>query len=126
MADPEYIEPTPQLRARLEQFREDHEGDPVGDIGTRVLFEDDRVRIWELHLEPGEASDLHHHDNDYYLVIQQGDLIAGIPPKSSGSDPFVARIPPVGNTVAVSGGGTEWALNVGQQPYYEVLIELKT
>jgi hypothetical protein len=126
MADPEYIEPTPQLRARLEQFREDHEGDPVGDIATRVLFEDDRVRIWELHLEPGEASDLHHHDNDYYLVIQQGDLIAGIPPKSSGIDPFVARIPPEGNTVAVSGGGTEWALNVGQQPYYEVLIELKS
>ena len=57
MADPEYIEPTPQLRARLEQFREDHEGDPVGDIATRVLFEDDRVRIWELHLEPGEASE---------------------------------------------------------------------
>jgi hypothetical protein len=126
MADPEYIEPTPELRAQLEQFREDHDGDPIGNIATRVLFEDDRVRIWELHLEPGEASDLHHHENDYYLVIQQGDLIAGIPPKSSGIDPFVARIPPEGNTVAVSGGGTEWALNVGEQPYHEILVELKS
>lgn len=126
MSDPEYIDLTPELRDRLEKFREDHDGEPLGAIATRVLFEDDRVRIWELRLEPGEASDLHHHENDYYLVIQQGDLIAGIPPKSSGNDPFVARIPPEGNTVAVPGGGTEWALNVGKQTYFEILIELKS
>lgn len=125
MAEAEYLELTPELRERLERFREEHADEPIGNVGTRLLFEDDRIRIWEMHLEPGEASDLHHHETDYYLHIQQGDLIAGVPPKQSGMDPFVARIPPEGNTVAVPRGGTEWAVNIGKEPYHEVLIELK-
>lgn len=125
MADPEYLELTPELRKRLERFREEHDGEPVGNVGTELLFEDDRVRIWEMRLEPDEASDLHHHEVDYYLVIKQGDLIAGVPPKDSGVDPFVAKLPPGGNTVRVPRGGTEWAVNVGEQTYWEILIELK-
>jgi hypothetical protein len=40
-------------------------------------------------------------------------------------DPFVARIPAGGNTVRIPKGGIEWAVNVGEQTYSEVLIELK-
>ena len=94
-------------------------------VFDRDVHEDDRIRIWELTLEPGEASDLHHHEVDYYLHIMTGDVVADVPPKDSGIDPFVARIPPEGNTVCVPRGGTEWAVNVGEQTYHEVLIELK-
>jgi len=125
MAEAEYLELTPAWRARLERFREEHDGDPVGGVGTTLLFEDDDLKIWEMRLEPGEASDLHRHDYDYYLVIKQGDLIAGVPPKRTGIDPFVARLPAGGNTVRVPKGGSEWAVNIGQQTYYEILIELK-
>jgi hypothetical protein len=124
--EPEYAEITPELRERLEKFREEHADDPMGNVGTKLLFEDERVRIWEMVLEPGEHSDLHHHEHDYYLCISGGDLVAGIPPRDSGMDPFVGRIPPQGNTVPVPKGGTEWALNVGDQTYREILIELKT
>ena len=55
-----------------------------------------------------------------------GDLVAGIPPKDSPMDFFVGKIPPEGNTVRVPKGGTEWALNVGQKTYHEILIELKS
>ena len=94
-------------------------------FGTRVLFEDDKVRIWEMKLEPGEHSDLHRHDHDYYLCIFSGDLVAGIPPKGGPMDPFVGKIPPIGNTVGIPKGGTEWALNVGEKTYHEILVELK-
>ncbi len=123
--EPEYAELTPELRERLEKFRAEHSSDELGGVGTRVLFEDDDVRIWEMELEPGAHSDLHHHEHDYYLVIDSGDLVAGIPPKDSPMDFFVGKVPPEGNTVRVPKGGTEWALNVGQKRYHEILIELK-
>ncbi len=122
---PEFLEITPDLLERLEKFREEHANDPLGGVGTTVLFEDDNVRIWEMKLEPGEHSDLHHHEHDYILVVDSGDLVAGIPPKDSPMDLFVGKIPPQGNTVRVPKGGTEWALNIGEKTYHEILIELK-
>ncbi len=123
--EPEYAEITPELRERLEKFRDEHAGDPIGQVANTILYEDDDVRIWEMNLEPGEHTDLHHHEHDYLLVIDSGDLVAGIPPKDSPMDLFVGKIPPQGNTVRVPKGGTEWALNIGEKTYHEILIELK-
>jgi hypothetical protein len=122
---PEFVEITPELRERLEKFRDEHARDPLGNVANTLLYEDDDVRIWEMKLAPGEHSDLHHHDHDYFLVIDSGDLVAGIPPRGSAMDCFVGKVPPQGNTVRVPKGGTEWALNVGTKTYHEVLIELK-
>ena len=123
--EPEYGEITPELRERLEKFRNEHAGDPIGNVANTLLYEDDDVRIWEMKLEPGEHSDLHHHEHDYFLVIDSGDLVAGIPPKDNPMDFFVGKVPPQGNTVRVPKGGTEWALNIGEKTYHEILIELK-
>jgi hypothetical protein len=122
---PEFIQPSAEMLERIEKFRAEHAGDPIGGVANHVLYEDDNVRIWEMKLAPGEASDLHRHDHDYYLVIMSGDLVAGVPPKSSGMDPFVGKVPKGGNTVGVPKGGVEWALNVGNETYHEILIELK-
>lgn len=121
---PNQIEMTPELRKRIDAFLDEHSGDPIGGVGTSVLFEDDKVKIWDMKLEPGQASDLHRHDHDYYLVIFSGDVIAGVPPRDQG-DPFVFRLSPGVNTVSVPKGGTEWALNLGDETYYEILVELK-
>jgi hypothetical protein len=123
--EPEYAEVTPELRERLEKFRAEHANDPMGGVGTSVLYEDDDVKVWEMKLEPGEASDLHKHEHDYILVIDSGDLVAGVPPKDFPMDIFVGKVPPDGNTVRVPKGGIEWAVNVGTRTYHEVLIELK-
>ena len=40
----------------------------LGPVGTNVLFENDKVKIWELVLEPGESSAWHHHAWDYITV----------------------------------------------------------
>ena len=124
-SEPQYAELTPELQKRIDEFREAHKNDPVGNVADRVLFEDDNVRIWEMKLEPGEASDLHVHEHDYYLIILQGDLVAGVTPKDFPMDSFVGVVPEGGNTVPVPKGGKEWALNVGNETYYEFLVELK-
>ena len=124
-SEPQYLEVTDEWKEKFERFREEHANDPEGDVANVILYEDDHLRIWEMKLEPGEHTDLHHHEHDYYLVVFSGDLVAGIPPKGHPMDPFVGKIPPQGNTVRVPKGGTEWALNVGEKTYHEILIELK-
>ena len=67
---------------------------------------------------------LHRHDHEYYLVIDSGDLVAGVCPKGGPMDFFVGKVPKGGNTVRVPKGNTEWAYNVGNETYHEILIEL--
>ena len=99
------------------------EGERVlGGVGTSVIMENDRVKIWEMDLAPGEESAEHRHDLDYILVILEGDKIAGI--CTDGRDDIYADVIP-GLTVFVPKGGTEIARNVGTKRYHEVLIELK-
>lgn len=53
-----------------QQWRETWDEDPpAGDVGTRVLLENDRVRVWHLELAPGDSSPLHTHANPYLFVV---------------------------------------------------------
>jgi beta-alanine degradation protein BauB len=98
-----------------------------GGVGTRVLMENDRVRIWEMRLEPGQDSDVHRHDLDYVLVQIDGDRIAGVPePDSPGEyNEYIEGDVAPGNVFCIGRGGIETARNVGNKQYYEILIELK-
>ncbi|GAA1554896.1 hypothetical protein GCM10009789_05430 [Kribbella sancticallisti] len=40
----------------------------LGEIGTRVLLKNSRVRVWEVALEPGEAQGWHLHHNPYVVL----------------------------------------------------------
>ena len=44
----------------------------LGNIATNVLFENEHVKIWNLIVEPGEASDWHLHGRDYVTVVVEG------------------------------------------------------
>ena len=46
--------------------------EPLGDIATKVIFENDKVRIWNLIVGPGEASSWHFHENDYVTIVIEG------------------------------------------------------
>ena len=99
----------------------------LGPIGTDVVFENDRVRVWELRLAPGEASAVHRHELDYMLVLLEGDRIAAEPePDTGGSfnEYLEAEVVP-GAFVYIERGGIETAKNVGKEPYREIIIELK-
>ena len=99
----------------------------LGPVATRLLLENDRVRIWEMDLAPGARSATHRHDVDYVLVQVEGDRIAAEPePYTAG--PFrtyvEGQVAP-GRARYIPRGGIETAVNVGQRRYREILIELK-
>jgi beta-alanine degradation protein BauB len=99
----------------------------LGPMGDRVVFENDRVRIWELTIPPGQDSNIHRHDLDYILVILGGDRVAAQQEPDTGStlpEYFEADVTP-GSVVYVERGGVETARNVGDVPYSEIIIELK-
>lgn len=102
-------------------------GRVLGDIGTRVVFENEQVRVWVLELDPGEESAVHRHDLDHLLIQVAGDRISVVPePDTEGpfTDEFAADVVP-GAVVPVHRGGVERARNVGHAPYLEVIVELK-
>lgn len=104
-----------------------HSDRALGDIATRLLVENDRVKIWELDLAPGEESAVHEHTKDYILVVIEGDRIAGVPQSDSAGpyrDYVEADVAP-GDYFYLKKGGVETALNVGQKRYREIAIELK-
>jgi hypothetical protein len=116
---------TPELKAKLDKFRDEHAGEEKGGVADRIIFEDNAVRIWEMKLEPGQHSALHEHEHDYYLIIFSGDLVAGVVPEDFPMESFVGVVPKAGNTVGIPKGGLEWAWNIGKETYHEYLVELK-
>jgi hypothetical protein len=98
-----------------------------GDVATRLLFETDRVKIWEMVLEPGADGVLHRHDLDHILVQIDGDRMAVVPdPATRGPyDEYLEAEVVPGQYFYVERGGIEVARNIGKRTYHEILIELK-
>jgi hypothetical protein len=63
-------------------------------LGTKVLFENDRVRIWEVRLAPGERGAFHLHDRHYVWTVVDG----GIGRQRSDDGTFKLRRYDVGDT----------------------------
>jgi predicted metal-dependent enzyme (double-stranded beta helix superfamily) len=99
---------------------------PAIPLGQKLLVENDRVRVWEMTLAPGEHSGVHRHDLDYLTVILEGDRVAadGASPESKYQGRFEVDVHP-GLVHFVDRGGVEDAVNTGTVPYREILIELK-
>ena len=49
--------------------------DAMNPVGSKILFEDAQVRIWEATVAPGETLPIHFHDLDYVTVtLTEGDV----------------------------------------------------
>jgi mannose-6-phosphate isomerase-like protein (cupin superfamily) len=95
--------------------------EPLGDVATTLLLENERVKVWEMRLEPGESSALHRHEHDYLLYILEGTSIDADRPDGSSTSYPVSP----GQLVFVPRGGTERAVNRGSTRFRELLVELK-
>lgn len=42
------------------------------EVGTRVWFENQRIRVWEIVLEPGERGPFHAHTTNYFWTVVEG------------------------------------------------------
>jgi hypothetical protein len=99
----------------------------LGEIANRVIFENARVRVWEMRMPPGQTGPPHQHTLDHLLVQIAGDRMAVVPePDTRGAyrDYLEADVAP-GQVFYVERGGIESARNVGRREYHEILIELK-
>ena len=91
-------------------------------VGTDLLFEDDRVRIWQIVLDPGQEAPVHTHHFDYTTITLEGATLDRL--NGDGS---------VDRTESVAGRVSRWyrstrthgLRNVGTTRFRNVIVELK-
>lgn len=93
----------------------------LGEIGTRVLLENSRVRVWEVSLAPGEAQGWHLHHNPYVVLC-----LATSPCHMDWLDGSPARqlSETVGGSVYRPVSPVHMLTNDGDAPYLNRLIEV--
>ena len=93
----------------------------LGEVANRFLFENERVKVWEMVLDPGESSDYHEHTHDYLLCVVEGESI-----DADLDDGRSLHLPvEPGKVLFIPSGGRETAVNRSPVRYKEFLIELK-
>jgi quercetin dioxygenase-like cupin family protein len=93
-----------------------------GPVATRMIFDNDDVRVWEMDLAPGGVCGLHHHTMDYVLFILSGANVGAQSPGARKMMPFPVK---ARATYFVPAGGIESAHNMGDTRFFEALFELK-
>jgi quercetin dioxygenase-like cupin family protein len=93
-----------------------------GAVGTKLLYENDQVKVWEFALDPGEAIPMHTHTMDYLFHVYQGSTLEVSFP---GDKPKVSIGLKDGDVRFIPKGARHMARNTGERRYVEVLVELK-
>jgi mannose-6-phosphate isomerase-like protein (cupin superfamily) len=97
-------------------------GIKLGEIGQRIVLENEHVRIWELNLDPGQSIDFHIHYHPYLVVSLGGgeneiETIFG---------DRIKTVEELGSTVFINEMRAVHRLtNRAKIPYLSRLIELK-
>lgn len=63
-------------------------------IGSRLIFENERVRVWEVRLQPGERVSFHVHDQPYFWTVAD----AGVGRQRTADGEYVVRRYEMGDT----------------------------
>ena len=95
--------------------------EPLGDVANEFVFDNDRVKVWHLVLEPGQSSAWHVHGMDYItIVIDPGTLLREW---EDGTEEELVN--PVGRINYTKTHGAHRVTNIGNATYRNALIELK-
>ena len=94
---------------------------PGGEIGTKVLLENDRVKLWDLSLAPGQGSSWHRHESWYVTVVYSpGRLRVDFVDGASDVDDLG-----MGAVHYRDKDSVHRVVNVGDSHYANIIIELK-
>lgn len=100
--------------------------EPTEQVGTRLLFENERVRVWDLALAPGEALEKHIHRHDFLFVVIAGGSLRHVDPDHPENDRAVRYEDDQVVFIEANGGTVHNRLiNVGTTPYRNLIVELK-
>ena len=91
-------------------------------IGTELIYEDERIRVWRIELAPGEVAGFHTHLLDYTTVVVDGDRVDR--PNADGTVDTISVKP--GQLMRWYDGPVGHSLkNAGTRPFRNVIVELK-
>lgn len=100
--------------------------EPSERVGTRVMYENERVRVWDLSLAPGESLAKHIHRVDYFFIVESGGLIRFADPDNPADFRDVQFEDDQVTFRAVEGGKVDNQLtNIGAKHHRNYVIELK-
>jgi len=101
--------------------------DPSKQVGTRVMFENERVRVWDLALAPGESLAKHIHQSDYFFIVESGGLIRFADPDNPADYHDVQFEDDQVTFLAIgpSGKVDNRLTNIGTKPHRNYVVELK-
>ncbi|MDA0821193.1 MAG: hypothetical protein O3C28_02060 [Proteobacteria bacterium] len=106
-------------------------------VGTNVVFENDKIKVWEFNLEPGEQTPVHTHDMDYIFYVINGTTLEVFDADNKFlsnievADGDVVPLHLEGDELVVIGNesqripATHSARNGGPNRYREILVETK-
>ncbi len=94
----------------------------MADVGTKVIFEDDEIKVWNLIIDPGETSGLHTHNHNYFYYVVEGTTLE-IHRENGMVNTVTMRS---GEVVSGTEGSTHNAKNIGDTRFRNVLVEVKT
>ena len=93
-------------------------------VGTSVLFENDRVRVWEMVLPPGASCPSHRHDHDYLMLYTTPSVIAAT---LDDGRPVLQHLDPgmvAYRAVGAAGLAPHAITNAGQETSHHFVVEL--
>ena len=106
-------------------------------VGSNVVFENDKIKVWEFNLEPGEQTPVHTHDMDYIFYVINGTTLEVFDANNKFlsnievADGDVVPLRLEGDELVVIGNesqripATHSARNGGPNRYREILVETK-
>ena len=93
----------------------------MGDVGTHFILENDNVKVWDLVLEPGQASSWHRHTMHYlFIVTEPGRLRVEFEDGASEEEDFA-----LGQVVVGQKDSIHRVTNAGGARYRNTIVELK-
>jgi beta-alanine degradation protein BauB len=99
---------------------------PADEVGTKVLYENERVRVWDLALAPGETLAKHIHRTDYFFIVESGGLIRFADPDNPADFHDVQFQDDQVTFVPVADGKVDNRLtNIGEKRHRNYVVELK-
>ncbi len=100
---------------------------PSESVGTRLMFENERVRVWDLRLAPGEQLPKHIHRHDYFFLIVSGSTIRFADPDNEADYRDIAFTDDQIAWVPVRGEGNidNRLTNIGEKTHRNFVVEIK-
>lgn len=97
-------------------------------VGTKVLFENERVRVWDFQLLPGQSTKMHTHKRDWMYVYVTEDNQLRITYEAMGekdSHQPDGHVSFLELSKLPAERLTHMATNIGTKPHRQILIEFK-